>query len=99
MSKKGKRNRNGIGWKTAKQVFEKTGGKCFYCGVVLPPDTKLYDEQGIIFMDYRNWDIDHVIPHSQGGSDKIENLVPACKSCNNAKRAKSVDEFIAERFR
>lgn len=29
--------------------------------------------------------LDHVIPRSMGGSDKIENLVLACEDCNQAR--------------
>ncbi|MGJ5888166.1 MULTISPECIES: HNH endonuclease [Streptomyces] len=28
---------------------------------------------------------DHVIPKSQGGTDDVDNLVAACKNCNNKK--------------
>ena len=30
-------------------------------------------------------EIDHVIPASKGGTDTLENLVPACKRCNSTK--------------
>lgn len=40
---------------------------------------------------------DHVIPIYFGGSDNIDNIVPACRSCNSSKRTLSVDEFIARR--
>jgi hypothetical protein len=48
-------------------VFAKTGGRCIYCGADLG--------------EY--WHVDHLYPKSRGGCwDCIENLVPACASCN-----------------
>jgi hypothetical protein len=37
--------------------------------------------------------MDHVIPSSRGGTDRITNLVLACVSCNQAKDTKLVSEF------
>lgn len=36
---------------------------------------------------------DHVIPLSQGGTDSIENVVPACRSCNSSKGDKTPEEW------
>lgn len=44
---------------------------CVYCGA--RPGNELLE-------------IDHMIPHSIGGSDHWNNLVPACRRCNNGKR-------------
>ncbi|OOC55600.1 MULTISPECIES: RNA-guided endonuclease IscB [Nocardiopsis] len=38
--------------------------------------------------------IDHIHPRSQGGSDRISNLVPACVPCNRAKGDQPVEEFV-----
>jgi 5-methylcytosine-specific restriction endonuclease McrA len=41
---------------------------------------------------------DHMIPLTRGGSDAIENIVPACRPCNSAKGTKTTDEFLAKIF-
>lgn len=41
--------------------------------------------------------IDHVIPRSKGGTDDLENLRPACRTCNTSKGTKDVDEWLANR--
>lgn len=40
--------------------------------------------------------IDHVIPLARGGAHSIGNLAPACRLCNNHKRAKFVTEWRLE---
>lgn len=37
--------------------------------------------------------LDHVMPVSRGGTDDLENLVTACKSCNSRKKTKTLDEW------
>ena len=73
--------------KKRKMVEEKTGGKCFYCGIKL---TKIYffDERGNVVSTHHNWHVDHVKPLSKGGTYDIENLVPSCPTCNMKKGAK-----------
>jgi hypothetical protein len=40
---------------------------------------------------------DHVEALSIGGSDSIDNVLPACASCNASKGTESVDEFLERR--
>lgn len=41
--------------------------------------------------------VDHLTPLSRGGTDAIDNIVPACRSCNSRKNAKTADEFLKGR--
>ena len=36
---------------------------------------------------------DHVVPLHRGGKDEIDNLFPACRSCNHYKSTMTVEEF------
>lgn len=40
--------------------------------------------------------IDHVHPRAKGGTDRISNLTLACVSCNRAKGARDVREFVTD---
>lgn len=39
-------------------------------------------------------EIDHVVPRSKGGSDRLKNLVLACHTCNQNKGNQSLQEFL-----
>ena len=49
-------------------VLQKTGGRCHICG------GPIADEK---------WEADHVLAHSSGGSQSVENYLPAHSLCNN----------------
>jgi hypothetical protein len=40
--------------------------------------------------------VDHVKPQTRGGSDEIQNLVPACFSCNRTKSDKGLFNWSQE---
>lgn len=62
-----------------RRVWDKTVGKCVYCGRQTSP---LDDFQ-----------IDHYVSVSKGGRNTIENLVPACRSCNGQKYNRTLEQF------
>ena len=64
------------------KVWDKTGGYCYYCGKKLDPN---------------NWEIDHKIPKSRGGTDALDNLVPCCPECNDEKGDMTDREYIQYR--
>jgi len=39
--------------------------------------------------------VEHVVPLSRGGTNYIENIVPACLGCNASKGKKTVEEFLS----
>jgi CRISPR/Cas system Type II protein with McrA/HNH and RuvC-like nuclease domain len=62
----------------AAEIWNKTKGKCFYCGKDLQDS---------------NTHIDHFYPKAHGGRDIVENYVPSCRSCNLSKRDLDVLSF------
>ena len=60
------------------QVYKKCHGHCAYCGCLL---------------DYKDMQVDHVIPLRVGGNDDISNMLPACRSCNHYKAALDLEQF------
>jgi biotin operon repressor len=57
----------------------KQSSHCEYCHVLLTP---------------RNRTIDHIVPVSKNGNNKMDNLVACCKSCNSIKHNKEL--FLLE---
>lgn len=61
-------------------IFERTQGKCHYCGASLQLDGQ--------------WHADHMLPRALGGADDSLNLVAACVACNLEKRDRTALEFV-----
>jgi len=69
-----------------RKIWEKTEGKCYYCGKVLVEN----QNDG---RDHAAWTMDHVTPRAKGGSDALNNLVPCCVECNQSKNDKNLEEY------
>lgn len=59
-------------------VYKKTDGHCAYCGCDL---------------DFKDMQVDHVVPLHCGGEDTMDNMLPACRSCNHYKGTSTVESF------
>ena len=60
------------------QVFNKYGGYCAYCGKKI---------------EYKDMQVDHMVPLRLGGADDVKNYMPACRRCNHYKRGSSLEVF------
>ena len=67
-----------------KEVHQKYGGHCAYCGV------ELIDES------WKYMQIDHKHPKQNGGGDNFENLMPSCLKCNNYKSGWLIENYRIE---
>lgn len=64
-------------------VLEKYGGRCAYCGRTLTAGRK----------GDTAFQVDHLHPRYLGGTDDLDNLVPACQLCNRYKVTYSVEQL------
>lgn len=65
-------------WNVCKRYFNY---ECAYCGMTEEEHKLLYNEQ---------LHKEHVI---NNGSNKLDNCIPACKSCNSSKHYYDIDEW------
>ena len=62
-------------------VYKKMNGRCAYCGCEL---------------EYKDMQVDHVIPINgclEQGEDTLDNMLPACRSCNHYKSKSTLEGF------
>lgn len=62
-------------------IYVRDNFVCLYCGT----DLRSYKPANVT--------LDHVVPRSRGGSNRENNLVTACRSCNSARGNKTVQEY------
>ena len=64
-------------------VLARTGGDCHICHDPVGPRSygRVHSRRG--------WEIDHSVPRSKGGTDRLNNLYAAHIDCNRSKGAKS----------
>lgn len=55
---------------------------------------KKYADTCIYCGSLENITIEHLTPVSRGGTNKANNLAPACLSCNSSKRNKTYEEYM-----
>jgi hypothetical protein len=63
-----------------KTIYRRTDGRCHLCGKKL--SLANYAAQG----SRGAWEVEHSNPSAAGGTDRLNNLYPACISCNREKR-------------
>lgn len=80
-----------LSYSSRKKIFEKTGGRCWYCGIELTIDAMAgkYNHK----IPPNNFTVDHYIPSNKGGDNGVDNLVPACSWCNLQKKDRDIDDF------
>jgi 5-methylcytosine-specific restriction endonuclease McrA len=64
---------------TRRAVHEREAGRCFYC-------RKRVTVRGM-------W-LDHVVPHAEGGSTELDNIVASCARCNRRKFTATARGFL-----
>jgi hypothetical protein len=65
------------------RIYRKTSGYCHLCHAKL--SRKNYGQVG----KRGAWQVEHSVPRSKGGTDHLNNLFPACVSCNCDKSNKT----------
>lgn len=80
-----------IGKMLRELIWKKTDGHCWYCGKAL-----VWPTNDVVRAKHRVSDwfvVEHIVPRSLGGTNKPENLTPACWTCNGRKGNKSLEEY------
>lgn len=80
--------------KVRRQLYEWFGGRCYYCGKPLLPDTgPHHDGRDWLVVPELNMITEHMWPKSRGGTDVVDNLASSCAPCNTLKGSFMPEEF------
>jgi DNA-directed RNA polymerase subunit RPC12/RpoP len=95
-----------------KQVYERDGYKCRYCGLkVIAKQTLVAFEKTVGTVEFRTVGrnieqhgivhafkpvADHVFPHRLGGRTNLDNLITSCPACNYGKAHYSIEQLGIE---
>lgn len=71
-------NRRRLSLEEREVVYNKMSGRCAYCGDPIA---------------FGAMQVDHVVPLRKGGEDTLDNMLPACRSCNHYKSTLTVEQF------
>ncbi|MBC7104778.1 MAG: HNH endonuclease, partial [Firmicutes bacterium] len=67
-----------FGYEVREYLLEKCGHECQYC----------HGRSGDPVLE-----IDHIVPKSRGGTDRVSNLTIACRTCNREKGNRTAEEY------
>lgn len=84
MAARGKKNSEyqGMNWcapQTRLAIYLRDGMACGYCGAGIEDEIRLT--------------LDHLTPHTYGGTNEVANLITCCAKCNSSRGARSWTEF------
>ena len=80
-------------------VFDKFDGRCAYCGTEVTLEVDRFDPSKVMQIDHfqpRMKKVDPKFLEIQGmekGTNKINNLYPACKGCTASKKDRTIEEW------
>ena len=89
------------------EIIKRYGRHCVFCGIPLisadvrkylrrfyPDDLSWGDKNPLQHAAFQcMWlQFDHILPHSRGGDNSVENVVPTCAGCNFGKDERTLEE-------
>jgi len=72
------------------QIYDRTSGYCHIC------HKKLAFKNYGVFGARGAWEVEHSNPQAKGGTNRLNNLYPACITCNRSKGASSTRSVRAK---
>lgn len=86
------RHKSGALWRTNRARLMSQARGCWICRAFGRDDRIDY---ALPANDPLSFEADHIIPHSRGGSDDLDNLDATHRRCNQWRRDRSVQEVLA----